>query len=89
MHEDVCFVSAAELARKVRGWEPSPIKVVGAFLERIEDRNREIDAYATMLGDGVGEAAVSAERALYSGESSARRTACRSPRWTSPIIRRA
>jgi Asp-tRNA(Asn)/Glu-tRNA(Gln) amidotransferase A subunit family amidase len=64
VHEDVRFVSAAEPVREVRGWELPPIEVVGAFLERIEDRNQEIDAYVTTPGDGVREAAVSAERAL-------------------------
>ncbi len=43
MHEDVRFVSAAGL---------SPVEVIGAFLERAEERNQELDAYVTMLGDG-------------------------------------
>ena len=46
--------------------ELSPIEVVGAVLERIEDLNQEIDAYVKMLCDEVREVAVSAERALYS-----------------------
>lgn len=67
MHEDVRFVSAAELAREVRGRELPPIEVVGASSERTEDRNQKADAYVTTPGDGVREAAVSAERAPYSG----------------------
>lgn len=67
MHEEVCFIPAAELTRKIRGREFSPVEVVDAFLARIEERNPEINAYVTLLGDGAREAASAAERALYLG----------------------
>ncbi len=65
MYEEVCFIPAAELARKIRGRELSPVEVVGAFLARIEERNPEINAYVTLLGDEACEAASAAERAVY------------------------
>ena len=67
--EEICFTGAAELAEKVRGRELSPVEVVDAFLARIEERNRETNAYVTVIGDEARAAAREAERAVYSGRS--------------------
>jgi aspartyl-tRNA(Asn)/glutamyl-tRNA(Gln) amidotransferase subunit A len=63
--EDLCFAPAAELAARIRRRELSPVEVVEAFLERIEARNGEINAYATVIGEQAREA----ERAVGSGRA--------------------
>lgn len=68
MQEDVCFLSAAELVRKIKGREISPVEVMDAFLDRIERRNPRINAYVTLLGDEARSAAAEAERALNGDE---------------------
>jgi Asp-tRNA(Asn)/Glu-tRNA(Gln) amidotransferase A subunit family amidase len=65
---DLCFVSATELASRIRRRDLSPVEVVDAFLERIEERNGEIGAYVTVIGEEARDAAREAERAVGSGE---------------------
>ena len=58
---------ATELASRIRRRDLSPVEVVEAFLARIEERNGEIGAYVTVIGDEAREAAREAERAVGSG----------------------
>ena len=65
--EEICFMAAAELARRIASRELSPVDVVDAFLRRIDAKNRTLNAYVTLLGDQARDAAREAERALMSG----------------------
>jgi Asp-tRNA(Asn)/Glu-tRNA(Gln) amidotransferase A subunit family amidase len=65
--EELCFVPAAELAARIRGRDLSPVEVVEAFLNRIEARDGEINAYVCVLGEEAREKAREAERALTLG----------------------
>jgi Asp-tRNA(Asn)/Glu-tRNA(Gln) amidotransferase A subunit family amidase len=67
--EELCFTPATELAARIRRRDLSPVEVVNAFLERIEERNGRLNAYVTVLGEEAREAAREAERALGSGEA--------------------
>ena len=69
MNEELCFTTATEIAVRIRRRELSPVEVVDAFLERIEDRNGEINAYVTLLGDEARDAATEAKRAVVSGRT--------------------
>ncbi len=69
MSEELCFTPATELAARIRRRDLSPVEVVNAFLERIEERNGRLNAYVTVLGEEALEAAREAERALGSGET--------------------
>ena len=69
MSEELCFMPATEIAAKIRRRDLSPVEVVEAFLERIEDRNGQINAYVTILDEEAREKAREAERAVVSGRS--------------------
>src|SRR5215211_9317506 len=65
--EELCFAPATELASRIRRRDLSPVEVVDAFLARIEERNDEIGAYVTVIGEEARAAARGAERAVGSG----------------------
>lgn len=67
MSEELCYTSATELASKIRRREVSPVEVVDAFFERINDRNEEINAYVTLLEEEAREQAQQAESDIESG----------------------
>ncbi|MFT7462831.1 MAG: Asp-tRNA(Asn)/Glu-tRNA(Gln) amidotransferase A subunit family amidase [Pseudohongiellaceae bacterium] len=67
MSAELCFLSAMELARRIRDRELSPIEVVDAYLARISERNVELNAYITRLDDQARAAARQAEQALLRG----------------------
>ncbi len=69
MSEELCFTPATGIAAKIRRRDLSPIEVVEAFLNRIEDRNGQINAYVTVLDEEAREKAQEAERAAASGRS--------------------
>ena len=62
MSGELCFAPATELASRIRHRDLSPVEVVDAFLERIEERNGEIGAYVTVIGEEARDAAREAER---------------------------
>jgi Asp-tRNA(Asn)/Glu-tRNA(Gln) amidotransferase A subunit family amidase len=64
---DLCFLPATELAAGIRRRDLSPVEVVNAYLERIEDRNPTINAYTLVLADKAMDAAREAEKAVMSG----------------------
>jgi Asp-tRNA(Asn)/Glu-tRNA(Gln) amidotransferase A subunit family amidase len=63
----LCFLPATELAARIRRRDVSPVEVVGAFLQRIEARNRIVNAYTLVLADQAMEAARLAEKAVMAG----------------------
>lgn len=68
LHEsDFAYVSAAELARRVRDRQVSPVELVEAFANRIEERNPSLNAFVFTDIDGARQAARQAEQAVVDG----------------------
>ena len=67
LSDELAYESAAELARRIRRRDLSPVEVVDAFLARIEDRNPGITAFVHVAFDDAREQAKRAERELMSG----------------------
>ncbi|MHB8740231.1 MAG: amidase, partial [Coriobacteriia bacterium] len=44
LSDQLAYVTAADLARRIRRHELSPVEVVDAFIERIEERNPSLNA---------------------------------------------
>lgn len=56
MHEEICFSSATELAAKIRQRTLSPVEVVQAHLERIEQLNPKLNAIVIFAEDALDRA---------------------------------
>ena len=69
MSPDLAYMSAVELAGRIRRRDLSPVEVVDYFLARIAERNPAINAFVIMLGDEARDRARAAERAVMSGEA--------------------
>ncbi|MCZ6558601.1 MAG: amidase [SAR324 cluster bacterium] len=65
----LCFQSAVELTRMIRGKEVSAREVMEAHLARIEKVNPKVNAIVTMDAEGALEGADAADTALANGES--------------------
>lgn len=68
MTQDLPWLSATELATQIRNGHRSPIDVVDAFLERIDRRNPETNAYVTVCADRAREQARAAQSAIDAGD---------------------
>ena len=62
--DELCWLSATDLAALIRRRKVSPVEVVDAVLDRIERLNPQINAYVTVTADEARRAARAAERAL-------------------------
>ncbi len=62
--DDLCWLSATELAAQIRKKKVSPVEVVDAVLERIERVNPLLNAFVTVTANEAERAAKAAERAL-------------------------
>jgi Asp-tRNA(Asn)/Glu-tRNA(Gln) amidotransferase A subunit family amidase len=62
------FDSAVALAERIHEGAVSPADLVDAYLERIEARSSEVNAYITVLAEEAREAAKEAERAVERGD---------------------
>lgn len=60
--------SAVDLAAAIRGRELSPVEVVDAFLERIDERNPELNAIVVLRAEEARAEAREAERIVAAGE---------------------
>ena len=67
MADELWYLDASELARRIRAREVSPVEVLAAHLERIESVNPKINAIVTMV-ESAEESARAAERAVMGGE---------------------
>lgn len=65
---DPCLLDATALAAEIRRGERSPVDVVDAFLDRIDERNDRTNAFVTVAADHARERARDAEAALERGE---------------------
>ncbi len=68
MSDDLAYMSAADLARRIRARELSPVEVVDACLARIEARNPSITALVFVDADGARARAREAEQKVMTGE---------------------
>ena len=64
---DYAYVSAAELARRVREREVSAVELLNACIERIETRNPSLNAFVYQGFDDARAAAKEADVAVRSG----------------------
>ena len=61
-NEELCFASAVDLAEAYRARDLSPVELVNALLDRIEQINPKVNAFVTVLGE---QAHVEARRAEH------------------------
>ena len=62
--DELCWLSASELAAMIRRRKVSPVEVVDSVLDRIGRVNPQLNAYVTVTADEARRAARAAERAL-------------------------
>jgi amidase/aspartyl-tRNA(Asn)/glutamyl-tRNA(Gln) amidotransferase subunit A len=67
--DELAYMSATELAGRIRGREVSPVEVMDATIARIEKRNPGINALIFTDFDGARREAVKAEERLSKSES--------------------
>jgi Asp-tRNA(Asn)/Glu-tRNA(Gln) amidotransferase A subunit family amidase len=65
---DICWLSATELAEAIRQKKVSPVETVRRVLERIEAINPKINAFVTITRDAAMAEAERAEEAVMKGE---------------------
>jgi len=66
--EDLAYATATDLAARIRRRELSPVELVDAVIERIEERNPSLNAFVFCAFDEARDRARQAERAVTSGE---------------------
>ena len=64
---DIPFLSATELSELIKKKEVSPVEVVEAYLERIDDLDFKFNAYLTLCRSEALQAAREAEQAIAQG----------------------
>ena len=67
MSEDLCFLSAVELAGRIAREELSPVEVTRAVLARAEQLQGELNCFITLCGDEAMARAREAERQVMAG----------------------
>ena len=63
-NDELCFLSAVELVRRIKSRALSPVEVMDAVLQRIARINPVINAYCTLAEDQARTQAKAAEAAL-------------------------
>ncbi len=66
--EDICFMSACEMAERIKTQEISSVEITEAIIERIEKINPIINAYCTPTFDLAREMAKKADDAVKKGD---------------------
>ncbi|MGW8972357.1 amidase [Streptomyces platensis] len=61
---DICFLDATDLAARIRARELSPLEVVQAHLDRIEEVNPKLNAVVTVTAEQALDAAKAAQEAV-------------------------
>ena len=67
--DELAYVSATDLAARIRRRELSPVELLDAVVQRIEKRNPSVNALVFTAFDEARDRAKQAERALTSGEA--------------------
>src|SRR5918998_3000701 len=65
--DELAYMTATELAGRIRRRELSPVEVVEAFIDRIQARNQSLNAFVYSGFDDARQRARQAEQALVSG----------------------
>ncbi len=66
--DELTGLTVAQLARRIRGKDVSPVEVADAFLRRIEAVDPKLNAFITRLDDHARRAAAAAEAEIMAGE---------------------
>ncbi len=66
--ESILYMSASDLAESIRNRKISPVEVIGAILDRIDQINPIVNAFCTYNEEQIRLSAKAAESALYRGE---------------------
>ena len=64
---EICFLSIAEASEHVANKQLSPVEIISAHLERIEQTDDRLNSFITLLGHESLAAAKEAERSIQSG----------------------
>jgi len=67
-NQDLCWMSAYDLANDIKKKKISPVELVRELLERINAVNPKINAYVTVVADSAMKAAKEAEDAVTRGK---------------------
>ncbi|KKK43114.1 MAG: Acylamidase, partial [Candidatus Lokiarchaeum sp. GC14_75] len=67
-NEEICYMSAYEMAEKIKNQELSSEEITEIIIERIEKINPKINAYCTPTFDLARELAKKADLAVKKGE---------------------
>ncbi len=67
MYAEICFLTATEIARRVRAKEVSAVEVMEAHLARINRLNKEVNAIVTLLPERAMDGARTADDILARG----------------------
>ena len=67
--DELAYMSATDLALRIRRRDLSPVEVVDAFIASIEARNPSLNAFVFYGFEDARREAKAAERALMSGEA--------------------
>lgn len=67
-NDEICFLSAVDLAAAIRAKKLSPVEVTAAVLDRIQRLDPALNAFCTVVSDGAKAAAKAAEAAVMRGE---------------------
>ena len=65
---EICYLSIAEAAELLAGRELSPVELIDAHLERIEQTDGALNSFITLLGEQARAAAKDAERSIQAGQ---------------------
>jgi aspartyl-tRNA(Asn)/glutamyl-tRNA(Gln) amidotransferase subunit A len=68
MSEEIAWMSATQMARRITSGELSPVEVVEALWQVIHKRNPEINAYVTLLEERSLQRALQAQEELARGQ---------------------
>ncbi len=69
LSDELAYMTAAELAMRIRRRQLSPVEVVEACIARIEQRNKSLNAFVYFGFDDARTRAKAAEQALLSGSA--------------------
>ncbi|MDN3019418.1 amidase [Paenibacillus sp. BSR1-1] len=65
---ELAYMSVAEMSRKIKNRELSPVEIVESFIKRIEERNKSLNAFVYYGFDYAREKAKQAEQDILSGK---------------------
>lgn len=68
LSNEIAYMTVAELSKRIKSRDLSPVEVVDSTIERIEKRNESLNAFVYFAFDHARKMAKQAESALYSGE---------------------